>query len=163
MSAQAAGPSQAASSGPSRALGLTFAATRLEEVYLVYTAEKNRGLTLRLHFMLVAAWAVGALKTLSQLMLAFQHGEARMLPQYAFLLLAQLVNLGYQCYAMRRLRSLARSEQLLQEQTKAWLHILLDIAVMICVMLSDPSLPHAPAPLPTLVVTAFLGVMDMVR
>ncbi len=37
-----------------------------------------------------------------------------MLPQYAFLLLAQLVNLGYQCYAMRRLRSLARSEQLLQ-------------------------------------------------
>lgn len=49
-----------------------------------------------------------------------------------------------------------------QEQTKAWLHILLDIAVMICVMLSDPSLPHAPAPLPTLVVTAFLGVMDMV-
>jgi len=51
---------------------------------------------------------------------------------------------------------------LLQEQTKAWLHILLDIAVMICVMLSDPSLPHAPAPLPTLVVTAFLGVMDMV-
>ena len=46
---------------------------RLEEVYLVYTAEKNRGLTLRLHFMLVAAWAVGALKTLSQLMLAFQQ------------------------------------------------------------------------------------------
>ncbi len=39
----------------------------------MYTAEKNRGLTLRLHFMLVAAWAVGALKTLSQLMLAFQQ------------------------------------------------------------------------------------------
>lgn len=46
---------------------------RLEEVYLVYTAEKNRGLTLRLHFMLVAAWAVGALKTLSQLLLAVQQ------------------------------------------------------------------------------------------
>lgn len=123
MSAQAAGPSQPAAPGPSRGLGLTFAATRcagrrrhalrraagawpsppgrsapaalggckprlptppaalptrppfhrLEEVYLVYTAEKNRGLTLRLHFMLVAAWAVGALKTLSQLMLAFQQ------------------------------------------------------------------------------------------
>ena len=50
-----------------------------------------------------------------------------------------------------------------QEQAKAWLHILLDIAVMVCVMLSDPSLPHAPAPLPTLIVTSFLGVLDMVR
>ena len=50
-----------------------------------------------------------------------------------------------------------------QEQTKAWLHILLDIAVMVCVMLSDPSLPHSPAPLPTLIVTSFLTVLDMVR
>ena len=39
---------------------------RLEEVFLVYTAEKNRGLTLRLHYLLAAAWAVGALKTVSQ-------------------------------------------------------------------------------------------------
>ena len=38
----------------------------MEDVFLVYTAEKNRGLTLRLHFMLIAAWAVGALKTVSQ-------------------------------------------------------------------------------------------------
>lgn len=37
-----------------------------------------------------------------------------MLLQYAFLLLAQLTNLGYQCFAMRRLASLARREQLLQ-------------------------------------------------
>lgn len=37
-----------------------------------------------------------------------------MLPQYAFLLLAQLVNLGFQAYAMRRLRSLKRADQLLQ-------------------------------------------------
>ena len=59
-------------------------------------------------------------------------------------------------------RTCPPSWRCVQEQTKAWLHILLDIAVMICVMLSDPSLPHAPAPLPTLVVTAFLGVMDMV-
>ena len=50
-----------------------------------------------------------------------------------------------------------------QEQTKAWLHILLDIAVMVCVMLSDPSLPHSPAPLPTLIVTSCLTVLDMVR
>lgn len=48
-------------------------ARRLEDVYLVYTAEKNRGLTLRLHFMLVAAWAVGALKTLSQSVHAYQQ------------------------------------------------------------------------------------------
>lgn len=46
---------------------------RLEEVFLVYTSEKNRGLTLRLHFMLVAAWAVGALKTLAQSVYAFQQ------------------------------------------------------------------------------------------
>jgi pheromone shutdown protein TraB len=32
----------------------------------VYAAEKNRGLTLRLHFMLTAAWAIGALKTVAQ-------------------------------------------------------------------------------------------------
>lgn len=48
-------------------------ACRLEEVYLVYTSEKNRGLTLRLHFMLIAAWAVGALKTLTQCAYAFQQ------------------------------------------------------------------------------------------
>lgn len=150
-----------------------------------------------------------------------------MLPQYLFLLLSQLVNLGFQAYSTRRLRSLARQEQLLQaraagpaaacccgvgeglapaaagspaateagswgsrepqsppppragvdaaaapalmrapllqEQTKAWRYILLDIAVMVCVLLSDPSLPHAPSPLPTLVVTSFLAVLDMVR
>ena len=39
---------------------------RLEEVYLVYTAEKNRGLTLRLHFLFILAWLVAALKTVSQ-------------------------------------------------------------------------------------------------
>ena len=33
---------------------------------------------------------------------------------------------------------------------------------MVCVMLSDPSLPHSPAPLPTLIVTSFLTVLDMV-
>ncbi len=33
---------------------------------------------------------------------------------------------------------------------------------MVCVLLSDPALPHSPAPLPTLVVTSFLGVLDMV-
>lgn len=37
-----------------------------------------------------------------------------MLPQYLFLLVAQLVNLVYQSYSMRRLRSLVRQEQLLQ-------------------------------------------------
>ncbi|PSC69024.1 putative leucine-rich repeat receptor kinase [Micractinium conductrix] len=159
-------PAQAPTQGPvpsSGGLGLTFTAARLEEVYLVYTSEKNRGLTLRLHFMLIAAWAVGALKTVTQTVYAVQHGEPKVLPQYAFLLMAQLVNLSYQAYAMRRLRSLERKEQLLQEQTKAWLHILLDIAVMVCVMLSDPSLPHSPAPLPTLIVTSFLAVLDMIR
>ena len=44
----------------------------MEEVYLVYTAEKNRGLTLRLHTMLIAAWAAGALKTVGQAMQAYQ-------------------------------------------------------------------------------------------
>ncbi|KAL4457441.1 hypothetical protein ABPG75_012306 [Micractinium tetrahymenae] len=156
-------PPQAAAAGPPTGLGLTFAAPRLEEVYLVYTSEKNRGLTLRLHFMLIAAWAVGAAKTVAQAAHALQHGEGRALPQYAFLLLAQLVNLCYQGYAMQRLRSLERKEQLMQEQTKAWLHILLDIAVMVCVLLSDPSLPHSPAPLPTLVVTSFLAVLDTIR
>lgn len=40
--------------------------SRLEEVYLVYTAEKNRGLTLRLHFLFILGWLVAALKTVSQ-------------------------------------------------------------------------------------------------
>ena len=42
-------------------------------MYLVYTAEKNRGLTLRLHFMLIVAWAVGALKTVSQGLYAYKQ------------------------------------------------------------------------------------------
>lgn len=41
-------------------------ALRLEEVYLVYTAEKNRGLALRLHLLLILAWVVATLKTVSQ-------------------------------------------------------------------------------------------------
>lgn len=40
--------------------------SRLEDVYLVYMAEKNRGLTLRLHFLFIMAWLVAALKTVSQ-------------------------------------------------------------------------------------------------
>ena len=46
---------------------------RLEEVYLVYTSEKNRGLTLRLHSMLIVAWAVGAVKTAMQCLHAHQQ------------------------------------------------------------------------------------------
>lgn len=57
----------------------------------------------------------------------------------------------------------ARVPALLQEQVKAWLAVASDLTVMVCVLLSDPTLPHAPAPLPSLVVTAFLGVLDTVR
>jgi hypothetical protein len=39
---------------------------------MVYTSEKNRGLTLRLHFMLLVVWAVGMLKTLSQAAYAYR-------------------------------------------------------------------------------------------
>lgn len=39
----------------------------------MYTSEKNRGLTLRLHFMLIAAWAVGALKTVTQSAYAYKQ------------------------------------------------------------------------------------------
>ncbi|KAL4440994.1 hypothetical protein ABPG77_010425 [Micractinium sp. CCAP 211/92] len=156
-------PRQPAAASPSGGLCLTFAAPRLENVYLVYTSEKNRGLTLRLHFMLITAWAVGAAKTVTQAAHVMQHGEGKALPQYVFLLLAQLVNLAYQVRSIQRLQSLDRKEQLMQENTKAWLHILLDVAVMVCVLLSDPALPHSPAPLPTLVVTSFLGVLDMIR
>lgn len=48
-------------------------------------------------------------------------------------------------------------------RVQAWLHILLDVAVMVCVMLSDPAAPTAPAPLAAMVVTSFIAVMDMVR
>ena len=34
---------------------------------------------------------------------------------------------------------------------------------MVCVMLSDPALPHAPSPVPTLVATSLLAVLDVVR
>ena len=42
-----------------------------------------------------------------------------MLPQYLFLLLSQLVNLAFQARSTRRLRSLARQEQLLQARGRA--------------------------------------------
>lgn len=160
----------------------------------MYTAEKNRGLTLRLHFMLIAAWAVGALKTVSQGLYAYKEcappGRRRppaarpalpappslnppphffcssgrtMVPQYAFLLSAQLVNLVNQAAAMRVLKSVARHDQVEHEKTKAWLHVLLDVAVMVCVILSDPTLPHSPVPLSTMIVTSFLAVLDMLR
>ena len=58
---------------------------------------------------------------------------------------------------------MGRRDQLAQEGTKARLHVLLDVAVMVCVILSDPGLPHSPTPLSTLVVTSFLTVLDMVR
>lgn len=40
---------------------------------MVYTSEKSRGLTLRLHFMLMAAWAVGAVKTVKHCLHAHQQ------------------------------------------------------------------------------------------
>lgn len=149
--------------GANSGSALTFTEPRLEEVYLVYTAEKNRGLTLRLHYMVAAAWAVGCVKTLAQAALALRARDAATLPQYSLLLLAQLVNLGCRLSAMPRLQSTARQDQLQQERTKAWLHVLLDVAVMVCVILSDPALPHSPAPLSAMVVTSFLAVLDMMR
>ena len=135
----------------------------LEPVYLVYTAEKNRGLTLRLHFMLIAAWAVGALKTISQAMFAYKQTQKVVLPQYTFLLIVQFLNLYFQAASMKVLKSVARQDQVQQEKTKAWLLTLLDVAVMVCVILSDPNLPHSPVPLSTMVVTSFLAVLDMLR
>lgn len=64
---------------------------------------------------------------------------------------------------MKTLQSVARQDQLQQEKTKQWLHILLDVAVMVCVILSDPTLPHSPVPLSTMIVTSFLAVLDMLR
>ena len=39
---------------------------RLEKVYLIYAAEKNRGLTLRLHLLFTLGWLVATLKTVAQ-------------------------------------------------------------------------------------------------
>ena len=46
--------------------------------------------------------------------LCCRSGEGKLLPQFVLLLLVQLVNLVCQAYSMRRFRSLARQEQLLQ-------------------------------------------------
>jgi len=135
----------------------------LEHVYLVYTAEKNRGLTLRLHLMLMAAWAVGSLKTVSQALYAYQHIGHMVVPQYAFLLAVQLLNFFFQAKSIRILKSVSRQDQVQQEKTKAWLLTLLDVAVMVCVILSDPELPHSPVSVSTMTVTSFLAVLDMVR
>lgn len=133
---------------------------RLEEVYLVYTAEKNRALTLRLHYTLFACWAVAALTTGVRVAGALSHGDMPALPQLAFVLLAQLANLGYQLAALPRLRSVARQDQLQQERTKAWLHVLLDVGVMLCLILSEPAAPAAPAPVAAMVLTSFVAVLD---
>lgn len=130
---------------------------------MVYTSEKNRGLTLRLHFMLLVVWAVGMIKTLSQAAYAYRLHERRLLVQCLFLLAAQAANLACQAAALRTLRSINREDQLRQERTKAWLHVLLDISSMVCVILSDPALPHSPTPLSAMVVTSFLAVLDMFR
>lgn len=129
---------------------------------MVYTAEKNRGLTLRLHFMLMVAWAVGAFKSLSQCFYG-EHQDKSKWPQFGFLIVIQFMNFAYQASSMRILKSVARQDQLKQEKVKVWLHILLTVAVMVCVILSDPSLPHSPVPLSTMVVTSFLAVLDMLR
>lgn len=89
--------------------------------------------------------------------------ESAMIPQCAFLLSVQLLNLGFRISSFHILKSVARKDQVLQEKTKAWLHILLDIAVMSSVILSDPYLPHSPTPVSTMIVTAFLAVLDMFR
>lgn len=132
-------------------------------MYLVYIAEKNRGLTLRLRCMLIIAWAVGAMRTMFQGIEAVKTEEQKMLPQLGFLFVAQATNIGYGVISLRRLASLDRADQLRQERTKAWLHTLQDVAVMACVILSDPTLPHSPIPLSTMIVTAFLAVLDMLR
>lgn len=56
-----------------------------------------------------------------------------------------------------------RRDQLQQEYSKSVLHILMDVAIMICVLLSDASLPHSPTPAPALAVGTFLLVLDTVR
>lgn len=113
--------------------------------------------------MLIAAWAVGAMKTVSQALYAYRQTGFMVLPQYAFLLVVQLLNLFFQAKSMRILKSVSRRDQVQQEKTKAWLLTLLDVAVMVCVILSDPSLPHSPVSVSTMIATSFLAVLDMLR
>jgi len=113
--------------------------------------------------MLMAAWAVGALKTVSQALYANRKTGLMVLPQYAFLLAVQLLNLFFQAKSMRILKSVSRQDQVQQEKTKAWLLTLLDVAVMVCVILSDPTLPHSPVSVSAMIVTSFLAVLDMLR
>ena len=58
---------------------------------------------------------------------------------------------------------MCRRGQLQQESSKAVLHVLTDMAVIISLLLSDASLPHSPSPAPALAVGAFLLALDMVR
>lgn len=113
--------------------------------------------------MLMAAWAVGALKTVSQALYAYRKNGLLVLPQYAFLLAVQLLNFFFQAKSMRILKSVSRQDQVQQEKTKAWLLTWLDVAVMVCVILSDPALPHSPVSVSTMIVTSFLAVLDMLR
>ena len=61
------------------------------------------------------------------------------------------------------LRCVCRRGQLQQESSKAVLHVLMDTAVIISLLLSDTSLPHSPSPAPALAVGAFLLALGMVR
>jgi hypothetical protein len=111
----------------------------------------------------MAAWAVGALKTVSQASYAYRQTGLTVLPLYTFLLAVQLLNFFFQAKSMRILKSVSRQDQVQQEKTKAWLLTLLDVAVMVCVILGDPALPHSPVSVSTMIVTSFLAVLDMLR
>lgn len=130
---------------------------------MVYIAEKNRGSTLRVHYMLLASWVVGALKTLSQIQFAIQTNRLPLTFAFVFVLMLQLANITLRILASKKLSSLQTVDKLHQEARKCWLSIVQDIAFMTCMVLSDPLSPQSAVPLSIMLSTTFLGVLDMFR
>lgn len=130
---------------------------------MVYVAEKNRGSTLRVHYMLLASWVVGALKTLSQMQFAVRHNRFTLMLAFVFVLTLQMVNITFRILSSKKLASLETVDKLHQEARKCWLSMVQDIAFMACMVLSDPRSPHSPVPLSIMLATTFLGVLDMFR
>ena len=132
----------------------------------MFAAERNRGLSLRLHGTLMIGWLVGALKTLAQAVCIYSREQNQgkgSLFKLIVVFLAQTINIVMQMQLVRVLKSTRREEQIFQERRKRLCSNISDLGMIICLFHLDYIDSYTPRPLNAMMVSSALAALDMIR
>eukprot|EP00890_Picochlorum_soloecismus_P004450 jgi/Picsp_1/5005/NSC_02368-R1_hypothetical protein CHLNCDRAFT_50458 [Chlorella variabilis] len=137
----------------------------LEPAYMIHLSEKSRGVTLRLHCIILFAWLVGLAKSFFLFLTRKYESDASygsFLHPLGVLVAAQISVAVQEVMILKTLFSMERKKQLMQEFAKFKLHTLLHLAVMGVVIVSRQDMPHSPSHIQSMIFCIFISVVDRV-